>query len=59
MKLYKRTIVIWTDYDASSMDLGSLLYDAQNDEAFITYDYEVVEDSFRFPDWDKVQRELV
>jgi hypothetical protein len=50
-KLYKTTIVIWTEYDPSDMDIEYLARDATSGDSFCDQQtHEVITDKNKFPD---------
>ena len=50
-KLYKTTIVIWTDYDPQHQEIDCLAREAFYGDAFCSSrEIEVVSDKYKFPD---------
>lgn len=53
MKLFKTTIVIWSEYDTSAIELEDLAREATSGEAHCSSsNSELVEDPKGDPDWD-------
>lgn len=51
--LYKTTVVIWSEYDGSKLDLSSLAYQAEDGDAICTtHKSEQVADPAADPAWD-------
>jgi hypothetical protein len=53
MKLYKSTIVIWSEYDPTKLELSHLALEAESGAAYCAKCHaEVVEAAEDDPDWD-------
>ena len=53
MKLYKSTIVIWSEYDPTKLELSHLARDAESGDAYCAKCHaEVVDAVENDPDWD-------
>ena len=57
-KMYKTTIVIWTDYDPASMELDDLAREAMRGDAYCSQQHvDEITDKSQFPDTDFFGRE--
>lgn len=53
MKLYKTTIVIWTDFQPTGFELSDLAREAEQGDAYCSKrEMEAIEEPQRDPDWD-------
>lgn len=56
MKLYKTTIVIWSEYDGSTVEIDDLARDAMRGDSYCSRSTTVlVEDVSDDPDWDDTE----